>query len=704
LALAVKSVLAEPPLDKEPLLAAAGPGQKPREVIPALPKGMKNATSRITTVTVYSSSALVTREVDVPEGAGTVELIVTPLPTTTVNSTLFTEGTEGIRVLATRFRSRPVQEDVREDVRKLQDELKQLQQTQERVEADIKAVQANLKLLDKLENYTSVTTIQATEKAMLNSEAPIALSKHIMDSRGDKTRELVGLQQQVKTLEEKAEFARRKLIELPWSPTRTERDAVIVVEKINPAAGKVRLNYLVDDASWRPQYKLRAGKTAKDPVQLEYLAAVAQHTGEDWSAVELVLSTAQPAINAAPPDMQVLQVGVVQRSSGRAASPLTDRDLDEQVYNLRTKAQKGFNEKKQSIGVGLYNTAATLGQSWELLNPEAAVRRGCTYVAREGPSVAYHLHSRLTVPSRTDEQVLEMTRITLAPEYYYKAVPVLTAHVYRLADLTNKSNHVLLPGEATMYVGSDFVGQMNLPLVAIGEPFTVGFGVDPQLQVQRQLLGRTRATHGGNQVLTYEYRIVVSSYKAESARLQVWERLPHADNDSVGVSLNKTSLEVSKDPAYLREQRPNNFLRWDTAIEPGMSGEKSLAIHYELKLELDRQMEIGGFQSSGVARAEPPPTTTALPTLTPEDAARVKAALAKLSPEDRRLAEAQVICAIDTESHLGISGPPIKVMLKGQPVFLCCKGCAAEAREHPDETLAMVEKLKARVKATAPGK
>jgi hypothetical protein len=31
---------------------------------------------------------------------------------------------------------------------------------------------------------------------------------------------------------------------------------------------------------------------------------------------------------------------------------------------------------------------------------------------------------------------------------------VLTAHVYRLADLVNKSEYVLLPGEATMYEGA----------------------------------------------------------------------------------------------------------------------------------------------------------------------------------------------------------------------------------------------------------
>src|SRR5207253_5161625 len=102
---------------------------------------------------------------------------------------------------------------------------------------------------------------------------------------------------------------------------------------------------------------------------------------------------------------------------------------------------------------------------------------------------------------RNDEQVVEVARFDLTPDYFYKAVPVLTQHVYRLANLTNKSQHVLLPGEATMYLGTDFVGRTNLPLVAIGEQFTAGFGVDPQLQVQRQLVDKTRSTQGDNQVI-----------------------------------------------------------------------------------------------------------------------------------------------------------------------------------------------------------
>jgi hypothetical protein len=92
--------------------------------------------------------------------------------------------------------------------------------------------------------------------------------------------------------------------------------------------------------------------------------------------------------------------------------------------------------------------------------------------------------------------------------------------------------------------------------------------------------------------------------------------------------------------------------------------------------------------------APPPEAAKAEP-----DDADLKAERAKLSPEDRKLVEAQEWCAINSSDRLGEMGPPIKVMVKGQPVFLCCKSCEKSALKDPDKTLAKVEELKAKAKA-----
>ena len=70
------------------------------------------------------------------------------------------------------------------------------------------------------------------------------------------------------------------------------------------------------------------------------------------------------------------------------------------------------------------------------------------------------------------------------------------------------------------------------------------------------------------------------------------------------------------------------------------------------------------------------------------------AELAKLPMEERMAAEAQKYCAINTKGFLGSMGAPIKLMLDGKPVYLCCNGCTAKAQANPVATLAKVEELK----------
>jgi hypothetical protein len=82
---------------------------------------------------------------------------------------------------------------------------------------------------------------------------------------------------------------------------------------------------------------------------------------------------------------------------------------------------------------------------------------------------------------------------------------------------------------------------------------------------------------------------------------------------------------------------------------------------------------------------------------TPEDGeAKSKAALARLSDDDRKIAEKQRFCPILPDSRLGSMGVPVKLLIENQPVFVCCEGFSKTARENPLETLAKVKKLKER--------
>lgn len=111
----------------------------------------------------------------------------------------------------------------------------------------------------------------------------------------------------------------------------------------------------------------------------------------------------------------------------------------------------------------------------------------------------------------------------------------------------------------------------------------------------------------------------------------------------------------------------------------------------------------------GCPQAEPTPPQAETPkkTETPKSKPsepvdpEVAAERAKLSAEDKVLVDAQEWCVISTDERLGSMGAPIKLMIKDQAVFICCKGCKRKAEANPDETLAKVAELKAKKKKEA---
>lgn len=701
--------VASPVPDNDPAV------QKPAEEEPR----PRAAASKIVAVTVYRGQALVTREVSVPEGDGVVELVVTPLPPPTVDGSLYTEGAEGLRVLSTRFRTRAVKEDTRQEVRAMEERIKKLASDSQTLRKQVEVQGLDLQYLQKLEGFTGTALTGLTEKGRLDSKAILTLSKFVMESRGVKSKAETDLRQQLQANSEAAEFAKRQLAEISSGSIRTERDAVIVVHKSRREAGTVRLGHLVNAANWWPQYRLR-GAADDAPVRLEYLAAIVQQTGEAWPDVRVTLSTARPTLDAAPPDLLPLKMNIpaagdsgpiegrddpsqrvaaelgkltpmsfkndtplsdvieyVRKSTSGPAFPdgipiyvdpqgLQDADktmastvsIDLHGIPLRTtlrltlkqiglvyQVQDGLLtitstastdedgggtppsgemavgmgggmggmgggmggmglslEQAQATGSAMLNQAAAGDQAAEMrvgdeLTPAFASGE------KDGPSVSFTVAGNIGIGSRRDPQLVEVGRIELPAEYYAKAVPVLTPRVYRLAKLTNKSDLVLLPGEATAYVGSEFVGRMKLPLVAAGEPFIAGFGVDPQLQVARRLIRKTRSVQGGNQIFAYEFRIGLRNYRPGPVKVQLWDRLPTAEGEAVVVNLVKTSAELSTDALYQRTARADNLLRWDFEVPPGTVGDKTMYLNYVFHLEYARDLAQPRFISGGLKEA-----------------------------------------------------------------------------------------------------
>ncbi|MHB9075964.1 MAG: efflux RND transporter periplasmic adaptor subunit [Pirellulaceae bacterium] len=112
-----------------------------------------------------------------------------------------------------------------------------------------------------------------------------------------------------------------------------------------------------------------------------------------------------------------------------------------------------------------------------------------------------------------------------------------------------------------------------------------------------------------------------------------------------------------------------------------------------------RSGAVPGVRESEPAPADPVPSDPApvgAPDRPPAESAPTAAIAAptdddlrnieQLPAADRPLALKQGICPV-TGAALGSMGVPIRITLRGQTVFLCCKGCLGKAKRSPDEML-----------------
>jgi hypothetical protein len=77
--------------------------------------------------------------------------------------------------------------------------------------------------------------------------------------------------------------------------------------------------------------------------------------------------------------------------------------------------------------------------------------------------------------------------------------------------------------------------------------------------------------------------------------------------------------------------------------------------------------------------------------------ATIIANLSKLSSDDLKLAEEQKVCPFHegfSYVTLGEMGVPVKIIVKGQPILLCCKDCIKNAKANPNKTLAQIKEVK----------
>ncbi len=608
----------------------------------------------VSAVTVYQGQALVTRTVDLAEVSGLAEVVVTNLPANVIASSLYAEPQKDVEIRSVRYRVRPMELDVRQEVRELD---AQIQEVNDELAANVRQQQLlseRQQYLSKLEQFTTVTANHELKSGVLNAETLKELTSFNFEQRSTIADTELQLAREKRDLERELQTLQRKRNNVAAGSAQTLREAVVFVNVGQAAQPALRLSYLVSNATWSPSYNLRASGE-RDRVLVEYNASIQQMSGEDWTDVDMTLSTATPSLVAQAPSLDPLvvklgretpelvaqagdykkaksqleeqrrQVAEVRgRASGLAASASVAADdpfgmpanqpqsAGAQVpapmdgsgggggyggsmagqaaaagwyVRDRESADRYLNEIAQQMQILDYNTARI-----EIKEPEER-----QMVEGEGVSVSYHLASRMTLPSRSDRQLIQISAHPLKAEFYRLATPVLTSSVYEEARPINTSDQVLLAGPASTFLGDEFVGRGEVPTVSVGEQFSVGLGIDSSLRTRRELVDKAERIQGGNRVVDFTYELSIENFGKEPAQVRLLDRMPTAGEADINITLVKSDQPVSENRDYQQNKMEDGLLRWDVEVPAGATGVDRFVLKYTMQIEYDKQLSIVGL-------------------------------------------------------------------------------------------------------------
>ena len=496
-----------------PLLAALVPQLPPAELV-----------APIRSVTVHPSRALVLRAGEVPPGDG--RYVLTGLPTSLVEASVRVRaaGDEIVSVeISQALASRSPDEGVeaaRSRVRELE-----LARTDLQSRLDVERLTS--------EHLRGLLASQREPETQPADPADrIAAWQATLEFTGIRLREVLGaiaeLERALETNAAELAAARADLGVLAGGDPVPVRELAIELLDLDGAPSAIEVEYLVGGASWAPAYDLRAVEDY-GAVELVYRARVEQRTGEDWNDVELALSTAEVRRGTRGPEPQPVWVDL------RGAR-------GEQIRSL------GYLEAEEPA-----SDSAFKGTTSNVFASTAAIELS-------GLHVRYVVPRRETIPSRDRATTVLVGRddLALLPERY--AVPAADPGVWVRGLATNTSPFTLLPGRASVYVGSDFLGSADLEATQPGAELELPLGLDPRFTVEREPLEDTvkqPGVFGSRKTKLERWRVRLTSSADQVLVVHVQESLPRPRDSRIEVELDRSSVAPSTAERFaaLREER-----------------------------------------------------------------------------------------------------------------------------------------------------
>jgi uncharacterized protein (TIGR02231 family) len=516
------------------------------------------APSRIDAVTVYRSSARVTRVAKVELAAGPARLLLAGLPDQLDDDSLRVEGkgTAKARLFGVTVERIAGEDAAQAEARAAEDRLQRLQDEDRGIGDRLGAVQARVKFVESLRSTYAEERAKNLALRPLSTKEWREVAAFVEAELGEAAAEARRLEVGRRDLGRRIAQARAELDKVQAKRGRTTKTISVEVEADRAGTFEVALSYAVASAGWQPIWDARLLPDAST-MELTFLGSVWQRSGEDWTDVALSVSTAQPARGLHVPQLEPHYLA-------RAEPP--------RPIARKERATTMHPSAAPRSSAPLADAPSEPEQAVPLEIAAASVEQGLL-------SATFRAARSESVDGSGQARKVSLAKFPLKAEIVRSAAPRIEAAAFLTAKAVNETGFPLLPGLAGVYVGDEFAGRAAIPATPPGGEIELAFGADDRIEIDRKVLERRRESSGlvsKDEVYRYRVRIAVKNRYASPVALKLLDLVPVSRDEKIKIEL----LQGSAAPTREDPERPGVRV-YELALGP--REERAIELRYEVR-------------------------------------------------------------------------------------------------------------------------
>lgn len=516
-----------------------------------------NASSVISSATVYSDRATVTRQavVDIPAGSHTVSF--SGLPATLFPDSLRAEGSAvaSVKFGAVVYKHVAASQLAAPRAQDLQATLEALQDQKVLLSVGKRALSSKIGFLNNIGVQASLRANEEIAEINLKPDQWTGAAQALYSGLSDSLTAEAQLDIKIRELDRQIQKAQADLSALN-NNQYSSYDVSIPLESTAATSLTLNLSYQVPNASWRPIYDARLN-TESSKLELIQYGSVSQTTGEDWSNVKLTLSTAQPQRGTSLPDLTPYWINIYDVNAGGGM-----RNFNDVAHNIT-----GSSLNKVRIQMNEAPAAAPM-MAMSDQRAEQQVQFQTASIETGGFVSEYKIPGPASVTADGTETKLMVGAFNTESLIQVHIKPQISTDAFLVSKAKLKGESPVLPGQVSLFRDGAYVGQSAIPLLRPDEEHVLFFGTDDQVSVKRKVLKDEKSDAGMIvRENTQERHFITEIMNLHSKPVQVVvkETIPTGRNEKIRSEILKdqTTAGYEADSANIK-----GLLRWEFPLEP----------------------------------------------------------------------------------------------------------------------------------------